>query len=107
MELLWQLIGTLLLVGFLIKYWWLVAMVLAADAVWNFGPGRRRRYEASVTTPRRDGRPRRPAARLGLAGNEHSSTVSPRPKRSDSGAARQNQLLPRPAILRFPRSRAH
>jgi hypothetical protein len=39
MRLVWQLIGTLLLVGFLIKHCWLVAMVLAAVAVWNFGPG--------------------------------------------------------------------
>jgi hypothetical protein len=30
MRLVWQLIGTLLLVGVLIKYWWLVALVLAA-----------------------------------------------------------------------------
>jgi hypothetical protein len=37
MRLVWQLIGTRLLVGFLIKHCWLVAMVLAAVAVWNFG----------------------------------------------------------------------
>jgi hypothetical protein len=48
MRLVWQLIGTLLLVGFLIKYWWLVASVLAAVAVWKFGPGWWRRYQASA-----------------------------------------------------------
>jgi hypothetical protein len=63
-----QLIGTLLLVGFLIKYWWLVAIVLAAVVVWKFGPGWWRRYQASVAaggaTHGRARRPGRPAARV-------------------------------------------
>jgi hypothetical protein len=53
MRLVWQLIGSLLLVGFLIKYWWLVAIVLAAVAVWTFGPGWWRRYQAAVAAKER------------------------------------------------------
>ena len=33
-----QLIGTLLLVGFVLKYWWLIALVLAAVAAWKYVP---------------------------------------------------------------------
>ena len=34
-----QLIGTLLLVGFMLKYWWLIALVvLAAVAAWKYVP---------------------------------------------------------------------
>ena len=53
MSTLGQLIGVLLLVGFLIKYWWLVALVLAAVAVWKFGPGWWRQYQVSVAAEER------------------------------------------------------
>jgi hypothetical protein len=43
MRLLWQLIGTLLLVGFMLKYWWLIALLIAAVAAWKYGPGLPRR----------------------------------------------------------------
>ena len=33
-----QLVGTLLLVGFVLKYWWLIALVLAAVAEWKYVP---------------------------------------------------------------------
>jgi hypothetical protein len=52
MRLVWQLIGTLLLVGFLIKYWLLVALVLAAVAVWKFGPGWWAAHQAAVAAER-------------------------------------------------------
>jgi hypothetical protein len=37
MKLVWQLVGTLLLVGFVLKYWWLMLAVTAAVLVWKFG----------------------------------------------------------------------
>ena len=52
-RLVWQFIGTLLLVGLLIKYWWLVALVLVAVAVWRFGPGWWRQYQASSAAEER------------------------------------------------------
>jgi hypothetical protein len=47
-----QLIGILLLVGFVLKYWWVIALVLAAVAVWKFGPGVWARHEAAVAAER-------------------------------------------------------
>src|ERR1700716_904111 len=54
-RLVWQLVGTLLLVGFLIKYWWVIGLVGGSS-----GGGRGRRG-AVGGDPRRG----RPAARLG------------------------------------------
>jgi hypothetical protein len=54
-----QLIGTLPLVGFVLNYWWLFALVLAAVAVRKHGPG----WWAAQT--RGDRLTRRSAARLG------------------------------------------
>jgi hypothetical protein len=71
MRLVWQLIGTLLLVGFLIKYWWLVASVLAAVAVWKFGPGWWRRYQASVAAEEQ-----RMAALVARADQQHAWTLA-------------------------------
>ena len=53
MRLIAPLIGTLLLVGFVLKYWWLIALVLAAVAVWKHGPGWWARHQATVATERR------------------------------------------------------
>jgi hypothetical protein len=53
MRLLWQLIGTLLLVGFMLKYWWLIALVLTAVAVWKYGPGWWARHQADVAAQSR------------------------------------------------------
>jgi hypothetical protein len=33
-----QLVGRLLLVGFVLKYWWLIALVVAAVAAWKYAP---------------------------------------------------------------------
>jgi hypothetical protein len=71
MRLVWQLIGTLLLVGFLIKYWWLIALVLAAVAVWKFGPGVWARHEASVAAERQ-----RIAAIAARADQQHAWTLA-------------------------------
>jgi hypothetical protein len=38
MRIIAQLIGTLLLVGFVLKYWWLIALTLAAVAAWKYVP---------------------------------------------------------------------
>jgi hypothetical protein len=43
-----QLIGTLLLVGFVLKYWWLIALVLAALVAWKYGPGWCAGHQATV-----------------------------------------------------------
>jgi endonuclease/exonuclease/phosphatase (EEP) superfamily protein YafD len=34
----WQLIGTILLVGFMRKYWWLIALVVAAVVLYKRAP---------------------------------------------------------------------
>jgi len=75
MRLVWQLIGTLLLVGFLIKYWWLVALVLAAVAVWKFGPSWWRRYQASVAAEEQ-----RLAAIIARADEQHSWVLAGDPR---------------------------
>ena len=48
-----QLVGTLLLVGFVLTYWWLVALVVAVVLAVKFGPGIYRRYQASAAAERR------------------------------------------------------
>ena len=75
MRLVWQLIGTLLLVGFLIKYWWLVAILLAAAAVWKFGPDWWRRYQASVAAEEQ-----RMATLVARADQQHAWTLAGDPR---------------------------
>jgi hypothetical protein len=53
MRLIAQLIGTLLLVGFMLKYWWLIALLIAAVAAWKYGPGLWRRHQADVAAQTR------------------------------------------------------
>lgn len=48
MRLLGQLIGTLLLVGFVLKFWWLILLVVTAVALWSFWAGRIAAVPASV-----------------------------------------------------------
>jgi hypothetical protein len=38
-RLVWQLVCTLLVVGFMLKYWWLVVLVVAAVIVYRGAPG--------------------------------------------------------------------
>jgi hypothetical protein len=70
-----QLIGTLLLVGFLIKYWWLVALVLAAVAVWKFGPGWWATHQATQAAERN-----RLAAIAARADRQHAWTLAGDPR---------------------------
>jgi hypothetical protein len=74
-RLVWQFIGTLLLVGFLIKYWWLVALVLPAVAVWKFGPGWWRRYQTSVAVEEQ-----RLAAIIARADQQHAWVLAGDPR---------------------------
>jgi hypothetical protein len=53
MRLLWQLIGTLLVVGFVLAYWWIIALVILGVLAIKFGPGLYRRYQASVAAEQR------------------------------------------------------
>ena len=48
-----QLIGTLLLVGFVLKYWWLIALVLAAVAAWKYVPKVWAGHQATVAAEQR------------------------------------------------------
>lgn len=43
-----QLIGTLLLVGLLLKYWWLIALVVCAVILFKQAPGWWAAHQASV-----------------------------------------------------------
>ena len=71
----WQLIGTLLLVGFMLKYWWLIALVLAAVAVWKFGPGVWARHEAAMKAERQ-----RLAAIAARADEQHAWVMAGDPR---------------------------
>jgi hypothetical protein len=70
-----QLIGTLLLVGFVIHYWWLIALVLAAVAVWKFEPGVWARHQDAVAAERQ-----RLAAIAARADQQHAWTLAGDPR---------------------------
>ena len=53
MRIVTQLVGTLLLVGFVLKYWWLIALVVAAIAAWKCAPEMWARHQAAVAAERR------------------------------------------------------
>jgi hypothetical protein len=44
----WQLIGTLLLVGFMLKYWWLIALVVVVVILYKQAPGWWAAHQAAV-----------------------------------------------------------
>jgi hypothetical protein len=48
MRLLWQFIGTLLLMGLMLKYWWLIALVIGAVVAWRVAPGVWHRHRVAV-----------------------------------------------------------
>ena len=48
-----QLVGTLLLVGFVLKYWWLIALVVAVIAACKYAPEMWARHQAAVAAERR------------------------------------------------------
>jgi Kef-type K+ transport system membrane component KefB len=47
-RLVWQLVGTLLVVGFMLKFWWVIALVVCVVLVWKWVPGWWAAHEASV-----------------------------------------------------------
>jgi hypothetical protein len=53
MRLLVQFVGTLLLVGFMLKFWWLIALAVGVVLVWRFGPAVYREYRADGAARRR------------------------------------------------------
>jgi hypothetical protein len=53
MRILAQLSGTLLLLGFVLKYWWVIALVLAVIAAWKYAPGIWARHQAAVAAEQR------------------------------------------------------
>ena len=52
-RLLAQLVGTLLLVGFVLKFWWLTVLTVVVVVAVRWGPGMHRRYQAAVAAERR------------------------------------------------------
>jgi hypothetical protein len=53
MRIIAQLIGTLLVVGFVLKYWWLIALVGAVFFAVKYGPGIYRQQQATAAARRR------------------------------------------------------
>ena len=72
-----QLIGTLLVVGFVLKYWWLIALVLAAVAVWKHGPGWWARHQATVPPSSADSRRSQPAPTNNTNGYSRATRAAP------------------------------
>ena len=70
-----QLIGTLLLVGFVLKYWWLIALTLAAVAAWKHGPGWWAGRQATVAAEQR-----RHAAIAARADQQHQWVLAGDPR---------------------------
>jgi len=75
MRLIAQLIGTLLLVGFMLKYWWLIALTLAAVAAWKHGPGSCAGRPATVAAEQR-----RHAAIAARADQQHQWVLAGDPR---------------------------
>jgi hypothetical protein len=78
MRLIAQLIGTLLLVGFVLKYWWLFALGLAAVAAWKYVPKVWAGHQATVAPEQR-----RLAAIAARAGQQHSWALAGDPRGAD------------------------
>ncbi len=70
-----QLVGTLLLVGFVLKYWWLIALVVAAVAAWKHAPEVWARHQAAVAAERR-----RFAAIVARADQQHAWVLAGDPR---------------------------
>jgi hypothetical protein len=52
-RLVWQFIGTLLLVGLMLKYWWVIAFIVCVVLVWKWAPGWWAAHQASVAAEER------------------------------------------------------
>ena len=98
-----QLIGTLLLVGFVLKYWWLIAPVLAGGVeIRAEGVGRPSRHGGRRAAQTRGDRcTRRSAARLVMAGDPRGTygaeITCSNSSEPDTGAPRLTACSPRPA----------
>ena len=75
MRLIAQLIGVLFLVGFVFRYWWLIALVLAAVAAWKYAPQVWARHQATVVAEQR-----RLAAIAARADRQHAWTLAGDPR---------------------------
>jgi endonuclease/exonuclease/phosphatase (EEP) superfamily protein YafD len=74
-RLVWQLVGTLLLVGFMLKYWWLIVLVAAAVILYRRGPGWWAAHQASVAAEKR-----RLAAIAARADQQHAWVLAGDPR---------------------------
>jgi hypothetical protein len=74
-RLVWQLVGTLLLVGFMLKYWWLIVLVVAAVIVVKHAPGWWAAHEAAV-----DAEERRLAGIAARADQQHAWVMAGDPR---------------------------
>jgi hypothetical protein len=75
MRLVWQLIGTLLLVGLMLKYWWFIALVVAAVIAYKRAPVWWAQYQAAQAAERD-----RLAAIVARADQQHSWTLAGDPR---------------------------
>jgi hypothetical protein len=75
MRLAFQLIGTLLLVGFMLKYWWLIALVVAAVILYKRAPVWWAAHEAIVAAERE-----RVAGIAARADQQHAWTLAGDPR---------------------------
>jgi len=75
MRLIAQLIGTLLLIGFMLRYWWLIALVLAVIAAWKHAPQVWAGHQAAQAAEQR-----RLAAIAARADRQHAWTLAGDPR---------------------------
>jgi hypothetical protein len=81
-RLVWQLIGTLLLVGFMLKYWWIIAAVI----LFKQAPGWWAAHQASVA-----GEERRLAAIAARADQQHAWVMAGDPRGTYGAATEGNR----------------
>ena len=76
-------VGTLLLVGFVLKYWWLIALVVTAIAACKYAPEVWARHQAAVAAERR-----RLAAVAVRADQQHAWVLAGDPRGTYGAASR-------------------
>ncbi|MCW2628525.1 hypothetical protein [Mycobacterium sp.] len=89
-RLVWQFIGTLLLVGLMLKYWWLIVLVAVVVILFRGAPGWWRRYQASVAAEER-----RLAAIAARADQQHAWTLAGDPRGTYGAATEGNRTAAR------------
>ena len=75
MKIVAQLVGTLLWVGFMLKFWWFIALVVAAAVAWKCAPEMWARRQAAVAAERR-----RFAAIVARADQQHAWVLAGDPR---------------------------